>query len=302
MIIENHLSNGHMEPQERLLPLKDSQTGSRWPRRHSIICTALSIFGGSICFSVAADSPPCVPRLIGGFFSGGFFGRKGAGEVGDQTVSPCVVYLWIVRHGEKANSAKKLSACGHKRAERLIDIFQSKTPLRPSRLFATNPYVGAHIFREVQTLEPLAHALGLPIDVRFKSGDEAPFSAWLLRHLPKWCSTASLISWEHCHIPLLLQRLGCNNASESDDIPCRYCWPDEDYDSIVQLQYDVKADGSYNLHASSMTEGFPHICPDDNVVESQDQYECTIVGKEMGETLQSAFNCTWKNKWYFKQA
>lgn len=256
--------------QESLLPL-ESVEQRPWCRGNVCVALGIAILAGSL-YGVTLIS------------------RRATERVGGRSVNPCTVNVWIVRHGEKGNVSKGLSACGRKRAEHLAKIFGTSSS--PSHLFATNPYVGPHIFREVETLEPLAHILRLPIDSRFCSGDEAHFSAWLLRQLPKWCGTLALISWEHCHIPRLLQGLGCYNASVSGQIPCRCCWPDNNYDSIIQLQYKVGPDDSYALHAISKTEGFPHICPDDNVVPSQDQYECAEVARAKGKTLQAAFGCT----------
>lgn len=78
----------------------------------------------------------------------------------------------LVRHGEKVSedSDAELSEAGRERARRLAALF---APFKPAALFAS------HRKRTQQTLEPLAKALGVPVQVR-KGGEEAALAKELL--------------------------------------------------------------------------------------------------------------------------
>ncbi len=78
----------------------------------------------------------------------------------------------LVRHAEKVSEEADpdLSEAGRERARRLTALF---APFKPVALFAS------HRKRTQQTLEPLAKALGLPVQVR-KGGEEAALARELL--------------------------------------------------------------------------------------------------------------------------
>jgi len=96
---------------------------------------------------------------------------------------------------------------------------------RFSAVYASSPQP---VLREKQTVEPLAAAIGVPVNDSFAQRDgEASLAAAARLQ----CGVV-LISWEHCRIPALLGLLGCGTD------PCAACVPDGAYDAVERLQIE----------------------------------------------------------------
>lgn len=94
--------------------------------------------------------------------------------------------------------------------------------VRPSHIFAASPNApGADpqekSCREEETSTPLAHKLGITLNLQFGKGEEAAVAAAAMG-----CTLPVLITWEHENIPKLLP---CDDAIPDS-------WPDHRYDMV----------------------------------------------------------------------
>lgn len=140
----------------------------------------------------------------------------------------------VIRHAEKPAEGRDLSHQGRKRAQAYAHYFRpfvlGDERLTPSALFAARSSL--HSRRPVETLEPLAHALGLKIDQGYSNHHDARLVRKLHRrsHGP-----VVLIAWHHGRIADLIDALGGNAAT----LLPGGTWPDAVYDWVVVLRYDA---------------------------------------------------------------
>jgi hypothetical protein len=141
--------------------------------------------------------------------------------------------ILIIRHAEKSpQSGHGLTPSGEARAAAYVGYFQTLAldgaPARPDTLVATADTKSSH--RPRLTIEPLSRALGLPVDLRFKTR-QVDALAEALRTEPH--GRRILISWHHEAVPQLIQALGFDPTI----IPGGR-WPDDVYGWLVVLRYD----------------------------------------------------------------
>jgi len=131
--------------------------------------------------------------------------------------------ITCMRHGEKpdkhgdetgvdargAPDPRGLTPRGWQRAGALVRWIAPDTALDPEAvrpvpvpqaIFAAAPYAGSE--RALQTMQPLAHLLGITVDIRFAGEDVEG----LLR-AAKSVEGAVLVSWRHEHLPQIAQQL-----------------------------------------------------------------------------------------------
>jgi len=141
--------------------------------------------------------------------------------------------ILIIRHAEKSDDGDELSAAGVARSNAYVHYFQTYKidgrPVHLDAIYAAADSAGSA--RTRLTVEPLSHALGLPIDTSFKNKDFDDL-ADLLKS--KASGKTVLISWHHHKIPDLVNALG---ADPSKLIPGGV-WPDDQYGWVIQLCYD----------------------------------------------------------------
>jgi broad specificity phosphatase PhoE len=113
----------------------------------------------------------------------------------------------IIRHAEKPNddTDPHLAPAGWKRAWALSSNPGLVGP--PSVIFAAAASLGSN--RPVETISPLAAALGLSIDATISDHEIERLSA-KLRALAE--GTVALVCWHHERIPKLARELGVSNA------------------------------------------------------------------------------------------
>jgi hypothetical protein len=138
----------------------------------------------------------------------------------------------IIRHAEKPEGASiHLRPEGQKRAEALPRLFV-KGPDRPDPfptpdfLFATRKSSNSN--RPVETLTPLAKALNLEINDRFKDGEYDKLAAELLTD-PRYAGKTVLVCWHHGKIPELARSL------KAQDVPQE--WKDRVFDRVWVITY-----------------------------------------------------------------
>jgi phosphohistidine phosphatase SixA len=131
----------------------------------------------------------------------------------------------LMRHGEdQGENSFHLSPQGTKRAEALPRLFGSRLP-RPDVIIATRASKGSN--RPMETVEPLAKALHLPIDNRFRD-DDWPLLARMLLDDGRYAGKVVLVCWHHGKIDNLARALGAKNAGR---------WPDAQFDHVWVIDY-----------------------------------------------------------------
>lgn len=141
-------------------------------------------------------------------------------------VDPRPHSIMIIRHGEKPTpEGHDLSAVGQQRAQDLVGLFTNPPAglFRPTKLYASKGATASN--RPVETLQPLATALGLSIDSSFDKSQAAELSA----ELPTMAAQDVLICWEHGELPGLLAHLGTTVPAAPTS------WPDDRYDVVWVL-------------------------------------------------------------------
>ena len=146
--------------------------------------------------------------------------------------APSGATILIIRHAEKPLSGRDLSPAGEQRAQSYVHYFQTlregTRSLKPDALFAMKD--SDNSARPRLTLEPLAHALSLPIETEYKSKN-TPELAALLRS-PRYAGRTALICWRHGELPELLAALGANPES----LLPHGEWPDSAFNWLIELQ------------------------------------------------------------------
>lgn len=161
---------------------------------------------------------------------------KADGNLPD-TASPALknAVILVIRHAEKPESGFALSAAGNTRAKLYVKYFQNFTvgsrPLKIDHIFATADSSGSH--RPRLTVEPLGHALDLPIDNRFKDNQ---FQALAHEIRSRSHGRNILICWHHGEIPNLVRALG----AEPEKLFPHSVWPEHVFCWVIELRYDEK--------------------------------------------------------------
>jgi hypothetical protein len=161
----------------------------------------------------------------------------------------------IIRHGEKPDDGDQLAPAGVARANDYVKYFEDYKvdgqPLHLDHLFATKDSKGSA--RERLTIEPLAQALGLKIDNRYKNKEYSELATDMKTHS---YGHEMLICWHHGTIPELITALGGDAAK----IIGAAKWPGSHFDWVVELHYD--ADG--HVIPAQTTLVHEHLMPGDS--------------------------------------
>jgi hypothetical protein len=140
----------------------------------------------------------------------------------------------IIRHAEKPEIGAGLAPAGEQRAQAYVNYFQhfqaGGQPVPLDTLISTADSEGS--MRPRLTLEPLAKALGLPLDTRFKDKQVTDVVADLQSRHPH--VKGALICWHHGQIPELLQAFG----ADALHILPKGQWPADVFDWVVVLKFD----------------------------------------------------------------
>jgi hypothetical protein len=140
----------------------------------------------------------------------------------------------LIRHAEKTGNKADahLNARGYERAAALVRLFPAR--FEPPRfIFAS--HASAHSNRPVETVTPLARALRLKIDTRYRNEDYAGLARHLLSG-PAYSRQTVLVCWHHGNLPRLAAALGAAHPPSP--------WPDTQFDRVWELNY---RDGDTNF-------------------------------------------------------
>jgi hypothetical protein len=145
--------------------------------------------------------------------------------------------ILLIRHAEKLTDGEKdLSPTGFARARMLPQLFggtQAAAPHnlpRPDFIFATHESKNSN--RPVETVTPLAAALGLTIGADIADKDFAALAQQLLSG--KYAGRVVLVAWHHGSLPGFAKALGA--------MPPYDPWPETQFDRVWRIDYkDGKA-------------------------------------------------------------
>jgi broad specificity phosphatase PhoE len=160
----------------------------------------------------------------------------GSGSAGASTDAPSALkntVILVIRHAEKPETGNTLTPAGEERARAYARYFQNfalgSETFKADALFAAADSENSR--RPRLTIEPLARALGLRIDTRFRDKDPKALASELRS---KAYGGHLLVCWHHGEIPELLQALGADPALL---LPGGK-WPAETFDWVIALRYD----------------------------------------------------------------
>ena len=120
--------------------------------------------------------------------------------------------ILVIRHAEKiSDSEPGLSPKGFQRANALVDLFKKDPRLldygTPVAIFAGTAKHSDGSIRPLQTIQPLAKALGLTPRTDFESKDDTAMVASIMSN-PAYNGKTVLICWPHQEIPDIAHALG----------------------------------------------------------------------------------------------
>ncbi|MFI5361409.1 MAG: histidine phosphatase family protein [Elusimicrobiota bacterium] len=148
----------------------------------------------------------------------------------------------IIRHGEKPDEGNELSPRGFQRAQALVDFFEHSPAVTrhgtPAAIYAMNPKDEDGSLRPIQTVTPLAEALGLRIDHDYVK-DELPQLVKDIKANHAYDGKMVLICWEHKMIPVLVSDFGWNSAPKS--------WKGKVFDQAWVLDFEGDAVSSFRI-------------------------------------------------------
>ena len=133
--------------------------------------------------------------------------------------------VMIIRHGEEPKSGPDLDDTGRARAKALAALFQTPFGM-PTSIFAAKS--SKQSARPVQTCEPLAKSLKLPIDDRFGEQEYKKVAKSILES-SKHSGGHVVVCWKRETMSQLAAALGVANPPAE--------WPAEQYDHVWRIAY-----------------------------------------------------------------
>ena len=124
----------------------------------------------------------------------------------------------LLRHAEKPDdeSNTHLSERGKERAQALVSFITNNAALTnhgsPPVLFATRAMRLSHSRRPIETLEPLAQQLKVPVQTMFPASEYRALARYVLAS-PDCDGKTVVICWVHDYLPELAQALGVRKSS-----------------------------------------------------------------------------------------
>ncbi|NNN05524.1 MAG: histidine phosphatase family protein [Elusimicrobia bacterium] len=124
----------------------------------------------------------------------------------------------VIRHGEKPPSGPDLDEQGYARAQALVGFFQNNPAVTqfgtPAAIYAMDPKGPNGSLRAIETVTPLAQALGLSINKDYKRKDIPQLVQDILSN-SAYDGKTVLICWEHRVIPDIVDAFGWTSAPQS---------------------------------------------------------------------------------------
>lgn len=168
-------------------------------------------------------------------------GLIAAALLGAGTVFAAPAQVILIRHGEKPDVGAELNAQGFQRAQALVKFFKSAPAVTvygtPVAIYAAAPKNEDSSVRSIQTVTPLAKALGVRINADFTRGQTSKVVRDLMEN-PAYDGRMVLVCWQHTNLVALAQALAEYNNSQKVVIP--QVWPDGAFDRVWLLDLSKK--------------------------------------------------------------
>jgi phosphohistidine phosphatase SixA len=159
--------------------------------------------------------------------------------------------ILLIRHGEK-DGGPDLSERGRERAEALVSFFQTNPAVTThgvaTVIYAAAPKHEGSSNRAVETIQPLADALGIAVDSDYTSGEYSDMVDEVMSS-SEYDGQVVLICWHHGKLPDIAEALGIS--------PKPADWDDTVFDRVWRL--DFKGD-----QLVSFTDLPQHLLPGDS--------------------------------------
>ncbi|WP_226987426.1 hypothetical protein [Parachlamydia acanthamoebae] len=121
----------------------------------------------------------------------------------------------LMRHAEKPLEGICLNLKGLERAAALIPYFQGRSEIQqygtPVVIFALKPGPENGSVRSIQTVAPLAHAMGIQLNTDFEDPQYPKMIEWIKTH-PGFQDKTVLICWEHHVLPDMAKQFGASTV------------------------------------------------------------------------------------------
>jgi len=180
---------------------------------------------------------------------------------GDARADQTIVFL---RHGEKPSGGYGQLTCqGFNRALALPPVLTGKFGT-PHVLYAPSPAVKVtdpagsfYYVRPLATIEPLAIALGMPVNTKYGYNAIASLQTALIS--TGYANATIFVAWEHEMLQKLVQNI-MNSYGGGVKVPA---WASTDYDSlyVVKVTYAGSAINAQFYRDAEGLNGQPTACP-----------------------------------------
>ena len=168
-------------------------------------------------------------------------GFLAAALLGAGTAFAAPAQIILIRHGEKPETGAELNAQGFKRAAALVKFFKNAPAVTrygtPAAIYAAAPKNEDSSVRSIQTVTPLAKALGIKINAGFTRGQTNKLARDIMEN-PAYDGRMVLVCWQHTNLVRLAQALADYNYSQKAAIP--QVWPDGAFDRVWVLDLSKK--------------------------------------------------------------
>jgi len=156
------------------------------------------------------------------------------GIVSSSWATPAQVL--IIRHGEKPSTGDDLSPQGQQRAQAYVHYFETNPDVldygTPVAIYAMKASAGGEdedlSFRPVETVTPLAQALGLQVQANYEKDDVQSLVSDIMSN-PAYDGKMVLICWEHKVIVDIAAQFGVS--------PTPNAWPGSVFDQVWEINF-----------------------------------------------------------------
>ena len=159
-------------------------------------------------------------------------------------ITPCIAEpghgpknatVLIIRHAEKPDAGDGLTPAGEARAQAYIEYFRDfkyhSEPVKLDAIFAAADSKNSR--RPRITVEPLAQALGLKVDMNYRDKEFQRLADELAAHDS---GKNVLVCWHHGAMPELLRALD----TDPDKLLPGGHWPSNEYGWVIVVRYDAE--------------------------------------------------------------
>lgn len=162
----------------------------------------------------------------------------------------------LLRHAEKPDSGSGLSEVGFQRATALVAFFTTRSEVikfgAPAVIYAMKPNKPGGSIRAIQTMQPLADALNLPIRQTYSRDEVSPLAKELLQWVqaPGNAQKTLVVCWEHKVLVDIAKALGVKK------LPANLGTNIYDHAWVVDFSPDA--------HVTGIMDVSQHLLPGDN--------------------------------------